>query len=176
MIGAPIQCRRHAVPGFTLIEVLVYVAIVAMITVVIVPYVISLGELFAQYHAKRQVLTSGMTASEHIVRNIQSAASIEAVDTTPPSVAVGTLALTTGSGTVVHFSVTAGGRLELFHNDVSQGFLTDEDVTVTEFRVFTYNAATSDMVRVVLRLEATSGGITVDRRFAASAVMRNTYD
>lgn len=155
--------------GFTLVEMLVYIGVLALVALGSVTALLSLDELLAQHRAEQLVLRSATTALERILLDIRSSDTVVTAVGTHP-----------GSLTLVQAGVNrsyqlSGVALEVLTNGVSDGLLTEEGVAVTNVQFYGYSS-TTEMVRVALTLSATVGDSTATRNFNAGAVLRGSYE
>jgi len=97
--------KNHISQGFSLIELLLYIALIAVFSSLLASLFIVLGKSRAQLEARSEVHQALAFASEKMAQDIRSATSV----TTPssPGVEADTLVLTV-DGSVITYQVTAG--------------------------------------------------------------------
>lgn len=154
--------------GFTLIEMIVYVAILALVSAVSVQLILSLNDMIAKYRAQQLVFRSASTALERVLYDVRDAQYVFASSYTAP----GYLTLSGGSATMAYS--TSSDALHVTQAGVDLGPLTEDGVVVEELRFYEYSDVT-DMVRVKMTLSATVGKSTVTRTFYAGGVLRGSY-
>lgn len=161
--------------GFSLTEMLIYIALLILITVSALSLLLTLRSLLDEYRADQRVTESAQVILERVLYDIRSA---DAIDTTDPSSVLvntpGHLVITRGA-TVTEFYIS-GGRLMLAVNSVELGPLTKEGVVVDELRFFTYDNSVTEAIKVMFTLTATVGEANSTASFNGSAVLRGTYD
>lgn len=159
---------QSATAGFTLVEMIFYIALLTLVTTASVLLLFSLEDMFAKYRAEQLVYRSATTALERMLFDIRNAESVVTSNSPFPS-----LSLTKESNTTQY--VVGSGGILLRENGVNTGLLTDDDVSVTSLNFFGYSD-TTELVRVEMTLSATVGQSTVERTFNAGAVLRGSYE
>lgn len=161
--------------GFSLVEMLIYIALLILITVSALSLLLTLRSLLDEYRADQKVTESAQAVLERVLYDIRSA---DAIDTTDPSAVLvdtpGHLVIIRGA-TVTEFYVS-GGRLMVSVNSVELGPLTKESVVVDELRFFTYDNSVTEAIKVAFTLTATVGEANSTASFNGAAVLRGTYD
>lgn len=159
--------------GFSLVEVLVYIAVMVLVSVTGVLTYLSLDTMLVRNATERAVSHAAQVALERISREIRSASSVNAAQSSfgaSPSV----LTLNAGA-TTTKFAVVADA-LVLTVNGTEIGPLTGENVAVEDFMVNFYSGTTTDMVRVALTVSAETKAASTTRTYYTSAVLRGSYD
>lgn len=154
--------------GFTLVEMIVYIAILMLVALGVVAALLSLDDLLAKYRAEQLVFRSSTTVIERVLHDIRKADTVTAADSNNP----GTLTLS-DDGDSASYSLSSGA-VRLAQNGSDVGALTENGVTVSELRFYDY-ASTTEFVRMQMTLSATVGESTVTRTFNAGATLRGSY-
>jgi Tfp pilus assembly protein PilW len=163
--------------GFTLVETIVYVAMLALILLVVVNTVISISSSYASTKVYADIDQNAATAMERIVREIRGATSIDSTDSTLGS-SPGRLVLNTtdasGNPTTVDFYLN-NGILKLNEGGSYTGPLTASttDITTLEFQQLSSGISTA--VRVAMTISATEGHYTAQENFYDTVILRNSY-
>ena len=158
--------------GFTLVEVVTYIALFLFITVGSLSMVLSGQKLLAQYQVKQQLFVTSTTVMEQLLVEVRQAEAVieaESVFATSTS----QLSLQTASGTKA-FSLV-DGRLQLQEADGSVLELHSDTVTTTGFTVQYHVGGGSDLVRIGLEFSATGVDYTEQYQLQSGAVIRGTY-
>lgn len=158
--------------GFTLVEMLVYIAVMVIVCAAAVTLLFSLGDRITQQRANQLVVRTAQTTIERIMLEVRNAEAVDAgsvLENNP-----GTLILDAGA-TTTQFAVS-GGVVEVTVNGGTAEALTSSDVSIEELRFFAYDNTLTELVRVVLTVEATVGDATVSKTFNASGVLRGSYE
>lgn len=176
--------------GISIIEVLVYIAILSLVLVTLVQGIVQLSRVYTFARNERKVSNVAKTTLERIVREMRLACSS---DSWP--VAGNTLTLRTfpdfGAGVTAQ---TCGSTQKVFHLDsghvtmdvVTSGVSasqiispTNGGVNVTTIQFLSVNNASSfagsQAIRVTLTAEAGKDNYKVTRTYYATAILRQSY-
>ncbi len=162
----PLQLRG----GFTLIEVLVYLAIFIMVTTASVYLLLSLDEVVDRYRVNTLLYRSGSGALEHMVVELRRADQFNAAGSVTNDSATGTLAILDGATSTVF--AKSSDELLLSINSVNYGNIVDDSVEVDGFTVYQYSTAIGTLIRVKLELTATVGSSSKSTTLYGGAVIR----
>ncbi len=139
--------------GFTLVEMLVYLAIFITVSTTAVYFLISLDDVIDEYRLETMVYRSGSGAMEQIILALRQSDQVDPLNTTIEAPLTGRLTLQSDA-TTTEFAINSGA-LNLTIDGVSYGDLTGSEVTVDGFTVYRYPVAHGELVRVRLDLTAT---------------------
>ncbi len=164
--------QKRQTRGYTLIEMVIYVALVGAMAIFVISSVIYVYRAFVSARLERTISQNADVALESMVREIRAASS------TDPAVSVfkthpGVLQI----GQKKFF--LAGSILQLQNGSASPQPLTTADVQVTNL-IF-YDASTtstttpSEIVTIRMSLQAGTGILARTRNYFASAVLRGEY-
>lgn len=161
--------------GFSLVEVLVYLAILVTSMVAIVSLLFSLRQLLDVYRSDQLLTQSARAAMERILYEVRES---DAIDTIDPDLVLadspGHLVLLRGATTTEFY--IASSTLWVAVNDVMQGPLTKSDVEVSDLRFYSYDNSVTEAVRVQFTMTATAGNSSSTESFNGAAVIRGSYD
>lgn len=143
----------HRQKGFTLVEMLVYLAIFFVVSTASVAFLLSLDDLIDQYRLETMLYRSGSSAMEQVLLAIRQSDQVDVVNTTEDSPNTGRLTVVT-SATTTMFALN-GNELDLTINGTDYGDLTGDSVTVDTFTVYYYPRSIGGFVRVRLSITAT---------------------
>lgn len=157
--------------GFTLIEILIYIAILALLSAGVVEVILTLASGAKELRSERRTAAAAELALETLVREIRQASDVivtSGVFGTSPGKLVLRTAASPGSQTQVNraFSLVSS-RLQRQDDSGASEFITGSEVSISEL-VFWYSAATSSSL---ITIKLTSG----DKTFYGSAVLRAKY-
>lgn len=159
--------------GFTLVEMIIYLALMTIITITMVQSLVVVLKSNRDSFADLNLRNSGYSAMEGILREIYSSDSI----TTTTNV----LQMNQGT-TIVKFatssSASASTTLYLYQGvgtPVSVGPLTSKGVNVKNLIFTKINTGNSLAVRIQMKLETTVNGITKSAWFYSTGILRGSY-
>jgi type II secretory pathway pseudopilin PulG len=167
---------RHSSKGFTLLETLVYVAVLATITALVTTTLISMLRPAVRVRAA-QALTAGANDTlERMSREIRNSYDIDTLQSsfgTNP----GTLALRMMDGAVqeTHTFYLSGSRLMLNDNG-TVGALSADSVAVTSLVFYELSTPVSKGVRIELELSTTTSAGTRSETFYTTLMLRDSYN
>lgn len=163
--------------GFSLIETVLYITLLAVVMVVIVQMLVYVGGIYRHIKLERELEVSGTVALESMLREIRNATDVSS----------GQSMLEASPGWITLSGVDEGGVPYTVKFDVSSGALriakdsetpaaiTSESVSVS-YLLFDYvSSSHSKAVRVELEVSGNSGGINKTERFYGFAVLRGSY-
>jgi type II secretory pathway pseudopilin PulG len=157
----------------SIIELLVYAAVLSILTVAVIVSLLSLRTVFEDVRADRVVTDAATSALDRIARDIRDADSVNTLLSTL-SATSSVLVLENGATTTTFY--VQNGALTLEVEGASKGALTPNEVTVTNFAAVRYDGVGSDAVRVTLDLAVTGRYASTTERFTTAAVLRGSYE
>lgn len=160
--------------GFSLIEILVYSAIFAVVLILIVGTALGLSRAYGGFSARAALEQDGALVLERLTREVREARGVDTGASTlgvNPSMLVLTKA--DGMGTT-RFSVS-GGALRFADNGIEQGALTGNKVSVASFVARRMTTGRSEGVKIELTLHAGEGAASTTRNFYATTLLRDSY-
>lgn len=171
-------CRQSSrKKGFTLVEVIIYVGLLAMVLVAVVNMFVLMGTSYNFLKLSRHMQTSATTAVDRMVRDIRNAQSINiAQSTLGTSPGVLTLNTTTAADTpqTLQFYVSSG-ILRVKQDGGDIGPVTLPDVTISSLIFRQISTGVSQAVKIELSLSAGTGPSTRSANFYSTAVLRDSY-
>lgn len=158
--------------GYTLLEIVVYVGVLAIVAVLVVGSTLSIYRAFAKTRVERKLALNGDVALETIIRDIRAATSSN------PIVSVfgaspGVLQINTGNS-LEKFSLS-GTIFQIKKGGGPTANLTSLDVKVANLIFYATSTDVSEIISVAFTLEAGSGIFKKTKNFYGSAVMRGAY-
>ena len=169
--------ERAGSKGFSLTEMVIYVAILSVLTIVTVNSTFSAIRSFAEFRVSRDLNSSGASLMERLTREIRMANGIDA-----PNSALGTnpgrLKLLTkdtgGANTTVEFYIE-NNLLKIKEGGVAAGSLTSSTTAVTNFIARSLTNANSSAIKAEIGLTATRGNISKSGNFYTTIILRGGY-
>lgn len=161
--------------GFSLIEVLVYIAVLVLVSTAVVTTYLSLHTVLVRNEMERELTKAAHGVLERFVRDVRAATAINTLERTLSD----ELALDQSISTTTEYYV-ASGRMYVDVNDVAEGPLTPEAVVVDSVVFTAYDHVGGDIeseaVRIALTLSINAKEASTTRTFYTSAVLRGTYE
>lgn len=166
--------------GFTLVESMIYLAILVFLLVGVINAVMTLTSMYRKVRVVKSVESSAIALMDRIIRETRNAESVYPAQTSW-NISSGSLALNTtdsaGNASIVRFYVATGTmRSMLEENGVNLGPLTDSNVRVSSLLFRSYSTSTSAAVKIEMTLEsASTTPLYVLKNFYGTAVLRGSY-
>ncbi len=162
--------------GFTMVEMLVYLALMTIITLTVVQSLIVVLKSNRTSFAEVNLRNAGYSAMEGILREIYSSESIDLPTNSGSLLQM----VQNNSATVVRFSTSSTGVLNLYEGSSSStavfiGPLTSKGITVKSLTFTKTNTGKSLAIRIQMRLETTVNGITKSEWFYGTGILRGSY-
>lgn len=158
------------VAGFSLVEMLVYLAIFMVVATASVTFLISLDDFIDQYRIETALYRSGTNVMEQIVLGLRQADQVDLLNTTLHDPTLGRLTVESGASTTA-FTRNVDA-LELTVDGVPLGTLLTDGVVVDGFTVYHYPVTQGELVRVKLELTATIDSVSKSITVYGGAVVR----
>lgn len=162
--------------GYTLVEAIIYIAILAALTVTFISLLFIMTRSHTKFRLERDIASSASLGLERLAREARQAASVDlasALGSHP-----GRLLLNTtdenGAATTVDFYLSDGTLM------VKQGSALAASTTAARIRVDNLvfrqiNTAESSAVKIEMTLSGSRGDISRTAKFYATAVLRGSY-
>jgi type II secretory pathway pseudopilin PulG len=154
--------------GYTLLEIVVYIAILAIIVVLSLGSILSTYNAFGRIKIERKLVTNGEVAMERLVREIRAATSTK--PSSVFSVHPGNLVLNTGESFAL-----SDGILQIQEGAGPAQNLTSSDVSITKLIFYATSTAVSKMINIEITIEGGVGKLLRNKTFYGGAVMRGAY-
>ncbi len=160
--------KKKQKEGFSLIEMVAYVGLLALLVTAVVKSLVSMTSSYADLRVAKSIVSSAETLLNRFTYEVKKTTSLSGSFGTSS----GSLTLNQGATTTI-FSLDNSGRAIISINGTS-AFLTGSDVKVTNF-TFNQLQATSTSKGVTLQLTLTnSSGRTIkSENFEATSLTRN---
>lgn len=158
--------------GFTLVEMLVYLAIMIVITLVITQSLMVVLKSNRDSFAEISLRNAGYSAMEEMLREIHLSESID-------QASGGILQIKQNGGTnIIKFATSSNLVLNLYEGQgasVLIGPLTSKDVIVKNLIFTPINTGKSLAVRIQIQLETAVEGKARDEWFYSTGILRGSY-
>ncbi|OHA84334.1 MAG: hypothetical protein A2937_01180 [Candidatus Yonathbacteria bacterium RIFCSPLOWO2_01_FULL_47_33b] len=169
------QCKTR---GFTLAEMVVYTAFLAVLAVLAINALLAVSTAFSYLRVSRNMNTSAEATLERISREIRNAYDVDLLQTTQGT-SPGRLTLKTkdslGANTTIEFYVDANNRIAVREGGVDAGTLMAKNTTVNNFVVNVITTNNSLGLKVDLGITGSRGTIAESKNFYDTLILRRTY-
>lgn len=169
--------QKYFKRGFSLAEMIIYAAILSVLSIVTINATFSTMRSFAEFRVARDLNSSATSLLERMTREIRTAYGINGAQSTFDS-NPGRLTLLTkdsgGANTTVEFYVETG-TLKIKEGGVLMGALTSSSTAVMNFIVRSLSNPKSKAVKAELELTTTRGGISKSGNFYITILLRGGY-
>ncbi len=162
--------------GFTLIEMVVYAAVLGILSVLAINATLIMTQAYASLRASRDLNASATAVLERMTREIRTATGVDpsSVTGTNPSDLVLNTKDAGGAATTVEFYVQ-NGLINVKEGGVAKGALMTSSTQASNFVVRTMSGTNSKAVKIELTITATRGTKSKTRNFYNTIVLRGTY-
>lgn len=165
--------KYHKQLGFSLIEMLIYIALLTVMSVASVSFMLSLQDMFSHYRVQQSLFSAGTITMERILTEIRTGDSVVLANTTLDDGVNGVLEI---AGDEITTFTLSSGEIIVEVDGVEEGSLTPDLVTVDSFTVHHYPNTVGEMVRVILVMTATVDGYSDTYTLYGGGVVRGSYD
>lgn len=170
---------KKSAQGFSLIEMIVYVAFVSIFSGLLIESLLLSMRTFSDFQLTREVNSTATTAMERMVREIRTANDVDVINsvlgTNPGRLTLKTID-SAGVATTTEFYVdSASGRIKMKEGTIDAGFLSSQKVKtdILVFNVIT-NARTK-AVSIRLQLSAVHLPQEKIKTFYSTVTLRGSY-
>ena len=147
--------------GFTLVEMVVYVAIVAVVLLVVVNMVLVIARSSKEFRVSRNIQNAAITAIERISRDIQGSLYLDVKDNT-------------GTDKTIEY-ILSNGQINLEEDGINLGPITPNNVEVTSLVFYVGSTGLSQMIRAEIGITSSIGTVSKSENFYITAVARGSY-
>lgn len=162
--------------GFSLVEMVIYVAILSIVTFVLINTFISFGDTYRQVRMHRAIDNSAYVSLERMTRDIRNATNI-VVNQSTFGVSAGVLVLNTANAltsttTSFYVDYVDSGVLKVDVNGTYSGPLTLAQVTVTNLVFNRLVSTSSEAVKVDMTLEYEYGSDIITKTYNTTVILK----
>ena len=170
--------RHSARRGFTLVEMIIYVAFFAMLSIIAVNGTIVAMKSFYSLRLNQSINESATVALERMSREIRNAYDIDLTQSTLAPTSPGRLTLKTkdasGTDTTVEFYVDGASQLNLKVGGVDNGPLVTKNVTLTNLVFWTITTTNSKAIKIEMTLHDSRAASAKSSKFYDTIVLRGS--
>jgi len=169
--------RKNNKSGFSLLEMVLYIGIMAIISVLAMQSLFVMIRAFTNIRVMQDLNSSAATAVERMAFEIRSAYDVDTGNSTLGT-NPGMLALLTtdsgGSNTTAGFSIVSD-TLRVSEGGVDAGALTAPNIVVDSLIFNSIITTNSEAVKIQIQLSATRGNTTETKTFYDTIILRGSY-
>jgi len=173
VISTSVNPRR----GFTLVEMVVYIAILVLSTILFINLLLSITTSYRTLKAVQSIHSSAVSSIDRMgfeIRGAKAVVSANSVFDAHPGKLV--LTIPTSSGDITkEFYLDGSGILIIKEEGVDQGPLTKNNIEITSL-IFRHLSATSSAIKIEMTIEGSNGKITKSAVFFDTFVLRGKYN
>lgn len=168
--------KRNLVFGYSIIEILVYLAIFTSLSILVINSFITILSSFNTTNMNRKLLESGSIVMERVSREIRQAESIDIANSSFNN-SSGALQLnsTDGGTPAIMKFIVANGDLNLYKDGNLLGNLLEQDISVTSLIFRRISTTSSEAVKIEMTLEYSKGQSTRSENFYDTVILRAGY-
>lgn len=163
--------------GFTLVEMVIYIAFFAMLSILAVDATMVVMKSFHTLRLSQSVNQSATVAMERMSREIRNAYSYDVLQSTL-NTNPGRLTLNTkdsgGANTTIEFYMTAGNQLGMKEGGVDKGLLVTKSVKLTNLIFRPITTLNSKAIKIEATLEDTRSTTVQTVKFYDTIVLRGS--
>jgi hypothetical protein len=163
--------RNTSQPGFSLVEMLIYVALLTLIFMAIVNIALSFTSSYSELGALRAAEHTGFSSMERLVRDIHLATTID-VGQSSFATTSGALALTSGTTTTRFF--LSDGVLRVSVDGVDIGPLSVGAGKITSLMFNATSTAESQAVKIEMVVRGEAGKSVREKKYITTAILKNS--
>ena len=163
--------------GYSLMEMLIYLAIFTMLSILVINSLITVMTSFATTRTNRDLLESGSTAIERISREIRQAKDVDIANSTLGS-SPGVLQLNStnsvGNSMVIKFMISSGA-LNIYEDGVLKDNLLGQNISVNSLIFRRISTTNSEAVKIEMTLQDNKSKSTKTANFFDTIGLRGAY-
>jgi Tfp pilus assembly protein FimT len=171
--------RKAKKKGFVLAELLIYVAVFAIMSVLIIGFIITVVRTFGDIKVSQSIDDSARNALERMVNEIRYSNSIDVANSTlgsnPGKLVLNTNDRSTGATTTIEFSV-GNSKIRVKEGSNAYDDLTSSSTSITNliFRRIV-STTTQEAVKIEMSVRAQNGIFDKTSKFYDTVVLRKAY-
>ena len=162
--------------GFSIIEILIYLAIFTSISILVINSFIVIISSFSTIQTNHNLLDSGSLVMERLSREIRQSKNIDVVNSQINGGEVLQLNSTDNSGTAIKVKfIKEGNNLNLYKNDIIIGNLLVKNIIVDSISFDRISLAKSEGVKIKIVLKDTKSKLLKTENFYNTIILRGGY-
>lgn len=163
--------------GFSLIELMVYIAVISVVGGIFTGLVLSVSRSYAKIAVLRNMDIAAITSMERMTRTIRSSTSVDmagsVLGSTPGTLSLNQLDLN-GLNSKTSFEV-AGQNIQMKIDNTDEGILLPAGVTVQSLIFRKIDSGKSQAVKIEMQLSGRAGNATSSESYYGTITLRGSY-
>jgi type II secretory pathway pseudopilin PulG len=161
--------------GYSLVEMVIYAALLTIISLVVVRTVLSFTQSYRRIAALRFAENSGISAMERMTREIRGATSVVSASSTLAA-SPGVLTLVAGSGSISTTTkfYTQSGTMKVDVNGAYSGPLSVSNASISSLTFTLISNSNTSAVKIDMSVQATSGPVTITKTYHSTVVLQGS--
>jgi hypothetical protein len=168
--------QKKILKGFTLVEVLVYIAVFTLISFALVQTTISVNKAYLSIKSNQMLEISASDSLNRISNDIRNVRSILIDSSSIFDVSPGRLTLSVkdnlGKDKIVEYYVDGFNMLQVKENGMSVGKLTSSLTPVSNLVFKKIDTGSSSAIKIDMTLQAFKSGVTTTESFYSTYILR----
>lgn len=164
------RVRFSKISGLSLVETLLYVALLVILLVVIVNVLLIVMKSYRQISAAKSVQTAAVTSLGRLGQEIRRAKTIASI--IPTSSLILNTTDSSGNDETVEFRLDNDGRLYLYEAGGNLGALTPSDATISSLLFQSITAGSNSAVRITETIQSGVGDAERTETFHSTVELR----
>jgi len=160
--------------GYSIVEILVYLAIFTSLSVLVINSFIAILSSFNTTNINRKLVESGSIVMERVSREIRQAESIDTAHSSFDVLQLNSIDTDTGNPAIIKFA-TVDEAINLYKDGTLLGNLLEDDISVTNLTFTRIQTTSSEAVRIKMTLEYSRGQNTRTENFYNTIILRGGY-
>ena len=165
--------KGNSIKGYSIIEILVYLAIFTIISIVVINLFITTISSFNITNINRKLLEAGQVSMERITREVRQAKNIDVANSSSDSLQLNSTNIS-GDSQVVKFT-SESGKLNLYQDSSLIGNLLPENINMTSLIFRRITTAKGEAVKIEMTLQYSVGKNTKYENFYNTIILRGEY-
>lgn len=165
--------------GFTLVEIVIYLGLLAIFTTIITNLFLSESRTWLNARASRDANDAGRLIMERLIQEIRLARSVDVLESSfgmnPGKLVLETFADTTSSQASILGIFLDGDEIKIERDYGAAVPLSGSSVSVTNLVFHHMLSAQSELIRIELSVEVSRGALSSEKSFTSAAVLRGSY-
>ena len=167
------KIKKSSIRGYSIIEILVYLAIFTAISILVINLFITILSSFNTANVNRKLLESGQMSMERMTKEIRQAKNIDISNSTNDSLQLNSTDVS-GNNVVIKLA-NISGNLDLYKDGVLIGGLFSENVSLTKLIFRRITTIHGEAVKIEMTLLYSDGRNIKSENFYNTVILRGEY-